>query len=147
MQITSSRQWQYYLTFCCIASNSSSNSSCCGPATCCVMVTLLRSGGGTLNKVGNARITWQWDVLDGPCLIYWVQISTCSSSYTWFGMLSRLSVHYHTHGMTCYRGYLPIFVHMVRHDIKINCLSYTWYGMLSRLTVPNHTHGTTCYQD
>ena len=42
-------------------------------------------------------------------------------------MLSRLSVHYHTHGMTCYHD----FIHNHTH------------GMTSRLTVYNHTHGMT----
>ena len=124
--------WQWYLTFYCIAN---SNSSCCGQATCCVMATELHSGGGILNKVGNARITWLWDVLDclrwSYSLIYWGQISTCTLSYTWFGMLQRLSVHNHTHVMTRYKDYLLIIV---------KC-----FGTLSRLSVHNHTHGMTRY--
>jgi hypothetical protein len=62
-------------------------------------------------------------------------------------MLSRLSVHYHTHGMTRYNDYLFIIIHMLWHVTIICSLSYTWYDMLSRLTVYDHTHALAVYQD
>jgi hypothetical protein len=115
-------EWQHNLTFYCIASN---NSSCCGPTTYCVMATELHSGGGILNKVRNARVTWQWDVLGclwwSYSLIYWGQIFACLLSYTWFGMLSRLSVRYHTQVMTRNNDYLFVIIHMLWHVITIIC--------------------------